>query len=205
MLLFASTGCGASHTATYPQTWAMQPTPAATAQIESLGWDAASFWVLVASHAQSLCAECDVSFHLGRQGGVVRIDSSDPGNGTLGAAANGSGLATVHQSEVLRAILGPAPEYPALAYTTIDEAARLFAVIVAHEVGHALSLPHNRYSTVMHASPRLLTSVRHEFTPDEIDRMRSATGQRAVIRPGSEPGLCPCCIAPGVRIANCEE
>jgi len=205
VLLLGAVGCEGGDAATYPRTWSLAPSPEAIAQVEAIGWDATAFYELVTAHARILCFECNVEIQIDGGGGTVRVDGTRTGNGILGAAAAGSGVAGVNQAEIFQVVLGPAPEYPALEYTTIDEAAYLVAVIVAHEVGHALSLPHNPESTVMEATPNLLISQRHAFTDDEVDQMRSATGQQTAFRPGSAPGLCPCCIAPGVRVAGCEE
>ncbi|MHC4956427.1 MAG: zinc metalloprotease [Planctomycetota bacterium] len=205
LCLTLGVGCGAGDGRAYPQTWELSPSANAIAQIEAIGWDAQTFYELVSVHAEKICAECNVEFHLGDGGGVVRIKAGPLGDGILGAAADGSGRATVNQAEVFHAALGPGPRHPALAYYTIDDVSYLFAVIVAHEVGHALSLPHNPRSTVMHEAPILLANHPHEFTVDEVDRMRSATGQAPKWRPVEGAGLCPCCISPGVRVPGCEE
>jgi hypothetical protein len=76
----------------------------------------------------------------------------------------------------------------------IDTAAYLVAVIVAHEVGHAMTLPHNPASTVMRSSPPLLPSIRHQFTADEIALIQYASGQqRRGLAAASPPAPCPHC------------
>jgi len=176
LLLFLGVGCGAE-SPSYPQAWALSPSAEAIDQLERIGWDPQTFYELVCLRAGELCEGVDIEFHLDQGGGVVSVAGTRSRDGFLGTAANGSGHAEVNQAEIFHHILGAVPEHAALVYFPIDDASYLVALIVAHEVGHALSLPHNPHSSVMRAQPALLALKSHAFTDEEIVQMRSATGQ----------------------------
>ena len=163
-------GVGCSNPAdTYPQAWSLDVSPQAVELVEDVGWDAVTFYELVCVHAESIADGTGLTFDLDGGAGLVGVSGKPGGElGVLGFAVRGSARAEVELVQVFNYLFGHAPGRVALTTYSIDEAARMVAAIVTHEVGHALTLPHNDRSSVMRALPDLDAGARHAFTPDEI-------------------------------------
>ncbi len=172
-------GCGGGAGESYPQDWALDVSPQAIELVEQLSWDSRAFYELVSTHAETISNGSGLSFDLdGGAGdldggaGVVDINGVQGGaHGVLGSAIQGTARADVNMVQIFNHLFGHAPGRVALTTYSMDEAARMVAVIVVHEVGHAMSLPHNANSSVMREHVVLEAFVRHAFTLDEVEQL----------------------------------
>ena len=165
-LLCVACGSGGDE---YPRAWTLEVSPEAAALVEQVSWDPQNFFELVCTRAELIARGTGLEFDLDVGSGVVAVDGRrDIERGVLGEAARGSARADVHLVQLFNFLFGHAPGRVALTTYTMDEAAHMVAVIVVHEVGHALGLPHNEESPVMRLVPDLDAGARHAFTDAEI-------------------------------------
>jgi len=165
-------GCGGGAGESYPQDWALDVSPQAIELVEQLSWDSRAFYELVSTHAETISNGSGLKFDLDGGAGVVEINGAQDGaHGVLGSAIQGTARADVNMVQIFNHLFGHAPGRVALTAYSMDEAARMVAVIVVHEVGHAMSLPHNANSSVMRERVVLEPFVRHAFTLDEVEQL----------------------------------
>jgi len=175
-LVLSVIGCGGAGES-YPQDWALDVSPQAIELVEQLSWDARAFYELVGTHAETISNGSGLTFDLDGGAGVVEINGDQgSAHGVLGSAIQGTARADVNMAQIFNHLFGHAPGRVALTTYSMDEAARMVAVIVVHEVGHAMSLPHNADSSVMRESVVLEASVRHAFTTAEMERIHRISG-----------------------------
>lgn len=179
-LMLLAFGCGGSGES-YPQAWTLDVSPEAIELVEAISWDAEAFYTLVCDHAERIADGSGLTFELGdASGGDIKgvITAHGTGadeRGVLGSAIRGTGRAELNMGELFNHMFGHAPARVALISHSMDDAARLVAVVVAHEVGHAMALSHNAQSMVMRALPVLEVSERHAFTLEEIEQILRVT------------------------------
>ena len=131
----------------------------------------------MSTHAETISNGSGLTFDLDGGGGVVDVNGTQGGeHGVLGSAIQGTARADVNMVQIFDHLFGHAPGRVALTTYSMDEAARMVAVIVVHEVGHAMSLPHNADSSVMRESVVLEASVRHAFTTAELEQIHRISG-----------------------------
>ena len=201
-ILLCVVGCGAESGPSYPSDWTLEVSTSASALVADAGWDPMTFFEQVCLHAEQISDGSGLTFDLDGASGTIGLHGTRAGNsGRFGFASSGSGRADVNQGEIFDHLFGPAPERVGQDFFTMDEAAYLVAVIVVHEVGHALSLPHNANSTLMQAAPTLVVSVRHAYTAAEVERIHEFTGGPP--QPAGGPSSCACCGPGNVPIPNC--